>query len=185
MTRFGDRWHKIGTMRRSQFDRSFDRMFSARPVHEVIRESGALLDHEHPETTRRNHHRYLFTAKHHGGHGDAQWLPSLSEVDEFSVFDDADEMDLADGEGNLFGGLRDGADSLRVLGYYQEQIAEFPCSAEGSPWHGYPVWAINQSGATNRRTNKQRPAKAVFDRMVEVGLITQQMRRRLMKGDHV
>jgi hypothetical protein len=143
-----------------------------------------MQDYEHSERTNRHQYRYLFTAKHHGGvKGAAQW--TLSEPDEFAVFDGADEMELSDEQGNLYGALRDGEESLRFLGSYQEQIAEFPCAAEGVPWHGYPMWAINQDGPSNRRNQKHRPARQVFDRMVHVGLITRTMRTRLMKGDHV
>lgn len=146
----------------------------------------AMEDHEHPQRTRGHQYRYLFTVKHHGGSkGAAQWAPDLSEADEFAVFDAADNMELSDDEGNLYGALRFGADSLRDLGIWQEQIAEFPLAAEGAPWHGYPIWAINHEGPSNRRNQKHRPARQVFNRMVEVGLITASMRTRLLKGSHV
>ncbi len=137
-----------------------------------------MLEREHPQRTRRHQYRYLFTAKHHGGDKSAaQWHPDLSRDDEFAVFDGADEMELSDGGGNLYGALSDGEESLRHLGIFQEQIAKFPRAAAGSPWHGYPVWAVSDE--------KHRPAKEVFDKMVRAGLITQPMRKRLMKGDHV
>jgi hypothetical protein len=144
-----------------------------------------MQDHEHTERTRRHAHRYLFTAKHHGGGGqyDARWI--VTEQEEFAVFDGADERDLLDEDRNLYGALRDDVESLRHLGTYQEQIAEFPCTAEGMPWHGYPMWAINQEGPSRRRNPRHRPARAVFDRMVEVGLINAAMRKRLMAGGHV
>ena len=144
-----------------------------------------MLDHEYPESTRRREYRYLFTSKHHGGHGDGQWLASLSEYDEFAVFDGADDMNLSDEDGNFFGALANGDQGLRMLGSYEEQIAMFPCAAAGSPWHGYPLWALSDGAPPNRRNQKHRPAKEVFDKMLGVGLINQEMRRRLMKGDHV
>jgi hypothetical protein len=143
-----------------------------------------MLDHPHPRHTRRRQFRYLFTSKHHGGHGDGQWLPSLSEDDEFAVFESADDLDLSDEDGNFFGALPEG-DSLRMLGTRHEQIAMFPLMAEGSPWHGYPLWALDKSGPANRRNQKHRPAKGVFDKMVEARLIDEPKRRRLMKGDHI
>jgi hypothetical protein len=128
----------------------------------------------------------LFTAKHHGAiKSAAQWLPALSEDDEFASFDGADELQLSDEDGHLYGALSDGTESLRYLGIYQEQVAEFPYAAEGAPWHGYPVWALNDDGPPNRRNQKHRPAKQVFNRMVEVGLITRAMCTRLMGGHHV
>ena len=74
--------------------------------------------------------------------------------------------------------------SLRELGTKQEQIAEFTGSI-GGPWHGYPVWSLNESGASNRAAQKARPSKLVFVKMELKGLITTGQRRRLMKGDHV
>ena|SRR6266436_10330818 len=137
-----------------------------------------MLERENPQRTRRHEYRYLFTAKHHGGDKNAaQWLSELSPNDEFAVFEGADEMDLSDEAGNLFGALSDGQESLRFLGTLQEQIAKFPCAPQGSPWHGYPVWPLTDE--------KYRPSRQVFDKMVERGMITQTMRRRLMKGDHV
>jgi hypothetical protein len=140
-----------------------------------------MLEHEHPQTTRRHQYRYRFTSKHHGGHGDGQWLASLSEEDEFAVFDGADDRELSDAAGNLFGALPDGNDSLRMLGT-EEQIAKFPRASDGSPWHGYPMWPLSDDAPPNRRHG---PPKEVYDRMVVVGLINHEMRRRLMKGDHV
>jgi len=50
----------------------------------------------HPVTTKTRGLSYQFTPKHHGGQGhqgQAQWLPSLSLDEEFSVFDLAVEHD--------------------------------------------------------------------------------------------
>lgn len=140
-----------------------------------------MLEHEYPQTTQRSRFRYLFTYKHHGGNKSAaQWCTDLSEDDEFAVFDGADEMEISDEKGNLYGALSDGEESLRLLGNLREQIAKFPCAAEGSPWHGYPVWPLN-----NSRERTQVPAKTVFDKMVRAGLISSEMRVRLWRGDHV
>jgi hypothetical protein len=145
-----------------------------------------MYDHEHSQPTQRHRYRYLFTAKHHGGDKSAaQWHFNLSRNDEFAVFNGADEMELSDDEGNLFGVLPDGDESLRLVGAFGEQVAEFPRPAEGSAWHGYPVWPLNEDAPPNRRNQKHRPAKEVFDKMVNGGLIMEWMRRRLMKGDHV
>jgi hypothetical protein len=91
-----------------------------------------MHEHEHPQRTRRSHYRYLFTTKHHRGkRGPAQWLPDLSEDDEFAVFDWADEWEVADKVGNLFGALEDSEEGLRFLGIWQEQIAKFPRRPQG------------------------------------------------------
>jgi hypothetical protein len=137
-----------------------------------------MHEHEHPVRTRNNQYRYVFTAKHHGADKSAaQWRKDLSEDDEFAVFDGADQMNLSDMAGNLYGAIPDGDDSLIMLGSLQEQIAKFPCAAAQSSWHGYPIWA--------RTEQKYRPTDEVFEKMVQAGLIQEWMRRRLMKGDHV
>jgi hypothetical protein len=146
-----------------------------------------IQDRLHPRPTERSGYRYLFTAKHHGGGSttDARWLPDLCEDDEFAVFNEADVKDLADEDGNLYGALQDGEGGLRFLGTWQQQIAEFPHTEGELPWHGYPLWAVNDLGPANRRRQQYRPAKSVFDRMAATGLIARAMRKRLMKGDHV
>ena len=88
-------------------------------------------------------------------------------------------MEFSDEDENLFGATSDGEASLRVLGSYEEQIAMFPRAAEGSPWHGYPVWAPSAEAPANRRKQKHRPPKEVFDQMIGAGLINQEMREAL------
>ena len=55
---------------------------------------------------------------------------------------------------------------------------------EGEAWHGYPLYPLNELGPENRRGEKYRPEKTVFDKMVDAGLITRSQRRRLLKGDY-
>jgi hypothetical protein len=142
-------------------------------------------DAEHAQPTHRSRYRYVFTAKHHGGgpKDAAQWSVSLDE--EFCVFDRADLHELIDDRGWLYGVLPDGDGKLRELGTWKQQIAEFPAAADGQPWHGYPLWPLNDLGPENRRGEKLRPSKAVFLRMEHVGLISRRDRKRLFKGDHV
>jgi len=146
-----------------------------------------MQDHEYPEETHRHHYRYKFTHKHHGGDGDAQWLPSLTEDEEFAVFNGADEMELSDeaGEaGNLYGALKKGEDSLHYLGIYMEQMAKFWNPPKGtSSWHGHPVWPINHEGPGNRRKNC--PPRVIFDKMVKVGLLSRAKATRLKGGRHI
>jgi hypothetical protein len=141
---------------------------------------------EHPQLTSRNQLRYQFTPKHHGGpgsKGQAQWLLSLTFIEEFSIFDEADTFGTLDAKGNMYGVLRNGNGDLRDLGTWQEQVAKFPRVKSG-PWHGYPCWTINKSGPSNRRKQKMFPPKQVFDLLQEVGLISEEQRDRLKKGDH-
>ncbi len=139
----------------------------------------------YPRQTDRSNYSYMFTAKHHGGprSRDATW--SINQDDEFAVFNTADVMELADDDGNLYGALREGENSLRTLGTWGQQIAEFPCASEGAPWHGYPIWAVNDEAPPHRRGEKYRPAPVVFRRMEASGLINRNTRVRLMGGHHV
>ena len=145
-----------------------------------------MADPIHPTTTRRNGYSYLFAGKHHGGgsSGDACWAEEVSRDEEFPVFDDADFFELSDEKGRLYGVLRDEEGELRDLGTWQQQVAEFPRANEGVPWHGYPIWAVKHSAPPNRSGEKMRPAKVVFQKMEQQGLITPRQKKRLLKGDH-
>lgn len=139
----------------------------------------------HSEVTERSHYAYQFTPKHHGAvPGAAQWLPSLSLDEEFHVFNVADRESLCDNRGWLYGMHKVG-DELVDLGTWSQQIAEFPAATAGQAWHGYPIWAVNDELAPdNRRGQKMRPDRTVFDKMEAAGMLTKRQRRRLLKGDH-
>jgi hypothetical protein len=133
--------------------------------------------------TARSQFRYQFTLKHHGADSSAaQWLPSMSQAEEFAIFDAADGLEISDDNGNLYGLQPDVDGDLRHIGTWNEQLAEFPAAREGEPWHGYPVYPL-QNGPAHRRGQKCRPDKMVFDKMVTARLITPRQRKRLMKGD--
>ncbi len=145
-----------------------------------------LVDFEHDQVTNSSGHRYLFTAKHHGGQyseGQAQWLPSLVFADEFWVFNMADDSSFCDDDGTLYGLLK-GPDTLcALIGTRDEQIAIFPRPNAGSPWHGYPVYPV--ACVKGRSGEAGRPKSTIFARMVEVGLLTIQEVTRLKKGKHI
>ena len=138
----------------------------------------------HTNVTQRSGLQYVFTDKHHGRgtQDDACWV--ISRDDEFFVFDLADGLEIIDERGRLYGALRDDDGSLQELGTKQEQIAVFTGPTNG-PWHGYPVWFLNESGASNRASQKARPSNMVFDMMELKGVIATGQRKRLMKGAHV
>jgi hypothetical protein len=142
---------------------------------------------EHPQRTRRNQLRYQFTTKHHGGPGSkgdqAQWIDSLTFAEEFSIFDDTDFFEILDAKGNLYGVMREPNGDLRDIGTRQEQLAKFQRPRSG-PWHGYPCWVINKSGRSNRRKQKMFPPKQVFHLLQMAGLISEEQRDRLKRGDH-
>jgi hypothetical protein len=127
---------------------------------------------DHPTPTRRRGLLYQFTPKHHGGaRGQATWLPDVSDADEFSIFDDADAFEIIDDNGNLYGVFCHTAEKLREIGHYKEQVAEFPVHGLTERWHGYPVWALDETGPRNRRSQKCKPAKLIFDKLRDRGLI--------------
>jgi hypothetical protein len=127
---------------------------------------------DHPIATDENGYRYQFTPKHHGAVAHAaQWLPSLTLDEEFAVFNSADGHNLTDDRGWLYGVERS-VDTLRDLGTWTQQIAEFPCPNAGHPWHGYPIWAVNDDAPDNRRGHRFRPDRSVFNKMLAAGLIT-------------
>lgn len=141
----------------------------------------------HPIRTRRSGYLYLFYDKHHGrGTLDAaRWLPELCHDEEFRIFDRADWHEVHDETGRLYGVReRDGDGLLPDVGTWGQQIAEFPVARENVAWHGYPLWPLLQGSPENRRGEKSRPSKVVFARMAEVGMLTKQERKRLLKGDH-
>ena len=134
---------------------------------------------EHPVPTRRRQLRYFFYGKHHrnGPSDDAQWC--LSRDDEFSVFDEADDHDLSNSKGDLFGVLKRGDTTFDVLGTRGEQLAEFPVTPAGQPWHGYPLWPISRHDEGGR---KSRPSSEALERMVETGVLTHKQKSRLLGG---
>jgi hypothetical protein len=139
----------------------------------------------HEQSTGRSSYRYQFTPKHHGADaGAAQWQPNLSLEEEFAVFDTADGSELSDEDGNLYGVQRETDEALRFLGTWNQQVAEFPLAREGEAWHGYPLYPLQELGPENRRGQKLRPQKTVFDKMVVAGLINRSQRRRLLKGEY-
>ena len=138
----------------------------------------------HGVLTERGGRQYQFTPKHHGADRNAaQWLPELTLDEEFLTFDTADRWELADEDGRLFG-ILPGLDGLRFLGTWLQQMAEFPHARDDEPWHGYPLYPLVDFGPENRRGERCRPAKVVFDQMRDAGLITRAQRKRLLKGVH-
>ncbi len=145
-----------------------------------------MSDPIHSEQTRKRCYRYQFTAKHHGAGkaDDARWAEDVTREEEFSVFDDADFHDISDEDGRFYGVLRGANGALRDIGTWQQQIAEFPPANEGVPWHGYPLWAVNELAPANRSAQRMRPAREIFEKMERAGLISSRQRKRLYKGDH-
>jgi hypothetical protein len=143
-----------------------------------------MHDHEHTRPTEKNRNRYWFTAKHHALRDvseHSQWSRDLSEDDEFSVFELADNNELADDSGDLYGVLLSGMHTLRTLGRIGEQIGFFWEPSPGSScWHGFPVYPLNENGLPEQQQKKRIwPPKSVIAKMNECGVITTSMRKRL------
>ncbi len=104
--------------------------------------------HVHPNTTQRSRYRYFFYDKHHGWAGPevARWALDLSEEDEFLIFDRADELNLSDAKGNLYGVRLDPQRQVIALGTLRQQVAKFTDS--GPHWHGFPLGPLERSAAS-------------------------------------
>lgn len=140
----------------------------------------------HPVRTNRRGLSYKFTCKHHkkGESNDAQWLDGLSREDEFQVFNRADEKDISNDNGDLFGMHLDTYGTVLPLGSRKEKIAKFPFAREGETWHGYPLWPIAKQN-TETIKSKVPVKKEVLMKMKEAGWITDRDRKRLSKGKDI
>ena len=139
----------------------------------------------HPIRTARRQLQYLFTTRHHGGDATAsRWLPEFELDEEFSIFDMADAIELADETGNLYGLLVDPTIGYRRIGTCKQQIALFPVEGLNSPWHGYPLFPVD-GGPKNRQGLKCRPPKSVIADFQAKNIVTEEDAVRLLKGDHI
>src|SRR5262249_52750011 len=135
---------------------------------------------------QRSQHRYLFTAKHHGGDRNAaMWLLTINQDAEFAIFNVADLHQIADSRGWLYGVFPDGEGDLLEIGTWDEQVAEFqPGVAPADPGHGYPRWSVDERGPPNRRKQQCCPERGVFNLMVAAGMINKIQQKRLLTGRH-
>lgn len=144
------------------------------------------IDQDHPVRTTRSQYVYSFTVKHHGrgGANASYWLEVISLEEEFEIFNRADEFQLSDIDGNLYGIQRIGG-TLRILGNWEQQIAEYPAQRPNTAWHGYPCFPLGTQAPDHLQGNRCRPHRSVFALMEERAMLTTQERKRLWKGDHV
>jgi hypothetical protein len=140
---------------------------------------GGMIGPEHPNRTRRRNLRYFFYIKHHRSESssDAQW--SLSHNDEFSIFDEADFLDLSDAKGDLYGLLKRPNGSFETIGTRGEQLAEFPVTPLDRAWHGYPFWPLKRNEEGGR---KARPSSDALEKMVEAAVLSRKQKSRLAGG---
>jgi hypothetical protein len=138
----------------------------------------------HEASTTRSGHRYIFYKKHHdyAVRTVSQWAQDLTREAEFVIFNLADERNLASSSGDLYG-LRLGDDrAVMILGTMGQQIAEFPFTNSGTPWHGYPLGPL--VNVRPPHPPKRPLPMDALDRMVAEGLLLPHQKKRLRKGDH-
>jgi hypothetical protein len=138
-----------------------------------------------PEVTKRRRFRYFFHPKHHGAGDptDSRWKPDVTKSEEFNIFNIADDLDLADEDGNLYN-VRKAADgTILELGVFHEQLARFwKPRAAADAWHGHPLWPVGADGPSNRGKQSCRPGRSVFHRLVEQGVLSERDSNRLNNG---
>ncbi len=139
----------------------------------------------HLEVTRRGRFRYFFYDKHHtpNNTADAQWSESLTQAEEFAIFDQADFEQIRVANGDLFGIWKTSTGEIRALGTEQQEIAKFPVTKSLRAWHGYPLWPLSSSGANER--NRLPIPKAALRLMEARGWISEVQRRKLEKGKYI
>jgi len=139
----------------------------------------------HDQVTRRSRFRYFFYDKHHTLHNtaDAQWLPSLTPAEEFTIFDQADFDQIMVPNGDLFGMRRTPDGEFLPLGTEQQHIAEFPATEPPRAWHGYPLWPLKKAGDIRR--GRLPAPKEALRLMVKKKWITESQRRRLAGAKHI
>jgi hypothetical protein len=96
----------------------------------------------------------------------------------------ADQHDLSNQKGDLFGLHLSQAREILELGMRGEQVAEFPVAPKGHPWHGYPAWPIMKLGR-DEKTRKYPAPVGALAKMSEAGLLSESQRKRLARGNHV
>ena len=86
-----------------------------------------------PEVTNPKGYRYYFHPKHHRASNatGSRWKPDVSRQEEFTIFEVAVHLDLADEDGDLYNVRKSEDGAILELGVFQEQIAQ-PLEAERS-----------------------------------------------------
>lgn len=156
----------------------------AKPVGEERREE---LDYW-PRLTNPHGYRYYFHPKHHGaGHPTvSRWRLDVSRQEEFSIFETAAHLDLADSKGNLYNVRKADDGTILELGVFHEQIARFwKPSAPTGAWHGHPHWPVGAGGPDNLAKQKNRPDRSVFDKLVVQGVLSKVQSHRLNNARHI
>src|SRR5690242_15936835 len=91
------------------------------------------------------------------------WADDVDPPEEYSIFEDADDGQHADGDGHLWG-LR-GPDGS-VLGSRGERLAKFPFNdVSAAPWHGFPV-----SPSSGRAS--EIPSDALVESLIDAGALS-------------
>lgn len=141
---------------------------------------GGDRDYERARTQRSNL-AYQMTSKHHRSNStseEAQWRGSLTDDEEFLVFDLADLHALESfPDGDLFGVLPNEEGELLEIGSRDEQLAKFPVQPVAMRWHGYPM-------RCEYKNDPRGPDRQVWSRLVAAGLATEEQVMRLKRGQN-
>ncbi len=116
---------------------------------------------------------YLSAYMHRGANpAKSRWLDDLPPLEEYSIFEGAEDQGQSDSDGNYWG-VRDHQGS--ALGTRGQRIAKFPFNAVAAvPWHGYPV-----SPASGRASEV--PGDGVIEEMIETGAVSRTFGRKIQK----
>jgi hypothetical protein len=142
-------------------------------------------DHRiHPVKTLRGR-TLKFTDKHHhcGKSDHGCWRKSITRDIEFSLFQDAETGDYSDDDGNLYNVHKKGEEFIEI-GTRHELLAIFWNPKSPVEWHGHPIWPIKTKDPLNRKNEEYKPSKAVMQRMVKQGRISERDADRMRRGEH-
>lgn len=140
-----------------------------------------------PHLASPHRYRYYFHPKHHGSGSttDSRWKPDVLQGEEFRIFEIAAQLDLSDESGNLYNVLKRADNTFRELGIFHEQIARFWKPIAPEAWHGHPLWPVESGIATNRSSERYRPDKSVFRKLVDQKVLSVRDSYRLRGGKNI
>ena len=70
------------------------------------------------------------------------------------------------------------------IGTKHELLAIFWNPHSAAEWHGHPLWPIKTREVLNRKNEDYKPSKAVMQKMVDRGHVSQHAADRILRGEH-
>jgi hypothetical protein len=120
-----------------------------------------------PAYLSRNDHRHWSTDRRN------KWAKTCPPATEHAIFTDAYTNDWRDQRPHLWGLL----EGLPAIGADGERLAKFPATRGNTPWHGYPVSALDHN-----RQVEHTPQPALVRRWIDAGLVTEPQGARIRRG---